>query len=356
MDQIPLRLIGGTLSLGTFKDPTEFRVATERFAQWADADGWEAILIYTDHKQLDPWLVAQLVIESTTQLRPLVAVQPLYMHPFTVAQKVMSLALLYGRQVYLNMVAGGFPRDLESLGDRTPHDRRYDRLTEYASVVMSLLSKQGLTSFSGEFYQVSNLQLPALVSEELRPAIMVSGSSEAGLTAARRLGARAIQYLRPPDQYTHEHFPPGLRYGTRLGIIVRDSTEEAWAAAFRRYPPSDYGTAVRDYAVQITDSVWVKELGKDIRVPPGHPYWLGAYKSGQASSPFLVGTTDDVAAELATYIRYGLTTFLLEVPESAEDSRRITQVFDAAKRLVHVRAKAADMQAAGKDSGIEGNT
>jgi len=43
---------------------------------------------------------------------PLVAVQPVYMHPYSVAKMVSTLAFLHQRRVFLNMVAGGFKNDL----------------------------------------------------------------------------------------------------------------------------------------------------------------------------------------------------------------------------------------------------
>src|SRR5213596_1133469 len=93
-------------------------------ARWSEAAGCEGILIYTDNGLVDPWLIAQAMITHTERLCPLVAVQPVYMHPYAVAKTVASLGFLHGRRIYLNMVAGGFKNDLESLYDPTPHDAR----------------------------------------------------------------------------------------------------------------------------------------------------------------------------------------------------------------------------------------
>jgi len=108
-------------------------------AQWSDRYGWRGILVYTDNSQIDPWLNAQIIVERTERLCPLVAVQPGYMHPYTVAKLVTSFGYLYGRSVYLNMVAGGFRNDLAALNDTTPHDRRYERLCEYTLIISRLL-------------------------------------------------------------------------------------------------------------------------------------------------------------------------------------------------------------------------
>src|SRR5207302_483134 len=109
-------------------------------ARWSERHGCRGMLVYSDNRQVDPWLVAQYVIHHTTELCPLVAVQPVYMHPYSVAKLVTSLAWLHGRRVCLNLVAGGFKNDLEALNDSTEHDRRYERLTDYATLIGRLLS------------------------------------------------------------------------------------------------------------------------------------------------------------------------------------------------------------------------
>ena len=99
----------------------------EEIARWSEDAGCEGMLVFTDNSQLDPWLVSQVIIEATERLCPLVAIQPVYMHPYSVAKMITSFAHLYGRRLYLNMVAGGFKNDLAALNDLTPHDERYAR-------------------------------------------------------------------------------------------------------------------------------------------------------------------------------------------------------------------------------------
>src|SRR5262249_6178275 len=77
-------------------------------AQWSENYGCEGILVYTDNQILDPWLVSQVIIENSCRLSPLIALQPAYMHPYSAAKMVTSIAYLYRRRLYLNMVAGGF--------------------------------------------------------------------------------------------------------------------------------------------------------------------------------------------------------------------------------------------------------
>jgi alkanesulfonate monooxygenase len=155
--------------------------------------------------------------------------------------------------------------------------------------------------------------------------LTMSGSSAAGLSAARTLGARAIQYLKPYEDYEGVGFPPDLQHGTRVGIISRDSADEAWRIARQRYPADSDGAELREYYQQVSDSVWVRELARIKGSRQGQPYWLGPYKNNQASCPFLVGAKETVAAALAGYIRLGLTTFLVETPTDDEDASYITE-------------------------------
>ena len=50
-------------------------------ASWSEKYRCRGTLIYSDNSLVDPWLVAQIIIEHTTELCPLVAVQPIYAHP-----------------------------------------------------------------------------------------------------------------------------------------------------------------------------------------------------------------------------------------------------------------------------------
>jgi alkanesulfonate monooxygenase len=45
-------------------------------ARWSEQYGCKGILVYADNRLVDPWLVAQLIIQQTVTLCPLVAVQP----------------------------------------------------------------------------------------------------------------------------------------------------------------------------------------------------------------------------------------------------------------------------------------
>jgi alkanesulfonate monooxygenase len=116
-------------------------------ASWSEQAGCSAILVYTDDSAVDPWLVSHLILQNTEGLCPLVAIQPVYLHPYAVAKMVAGFGHLYNRRLYLNMVAGGFKNDLVALNDATPHDERCTRLVEYTTIIKLLLSSPAPVTF-----------------------------------------------------------------------------------------------------------------------------------------------------------------------------------------------------------------
>jgi alkanesulfonate monooxygenase len=232
------------------------------------------------------------------------------------------------------MVAGGFKNDLDALHDPTPHDQRYARLVEYTSIITALLAGPGPLTHQGAFYQVSKLKLTPALPEALRPGVFVSGSSEAGLDAARTLGATAIKYPKPPSE--EESPPPDLRQvGIRVGILARPDEDEAWAVAQARFPEDRKGQLTHQLAMKVSDSAWHKELsGRDADRHPDNPYWLVPFQNYKTMCPYLVGSYDRVAAEVARYIALGHRTFILDVPYDAAELEHINVVFTRAQEEV----------------------
>jgi alkanesulfonate monooxygenase len=169
----------------------------ENVARWSEEAGCEGILVFSDNRQLDPWLVSRAIIGATDRLCPLIAVQPTYAHPYPVAKTIASLGFMYGRRTYLNMLAGGLPNDMQALNDAIPDDRRYAHLVEYTRIVQELLRNDGPVTFDGEFYKVTSLRMVPPLPAELQPPVFVSGSSDASRVAALELGATPIEHPLP---------------------------------------------------------------------------------------------------------------------------------------------------------------
>ena len=307
----------------------------QNVAVWSEEAGCRGILVYADNRLADPWQAAQIIAGSTRNLAPLVAVQPVYMHPYSVAKMVSTLGYMYQRKVYLNMVAGGFKNDLKALNDPTPHDLRYERLTEYTQIIAGLLKGEPVT-FDGAFYKVTNLSLQPELPEELFPGIFVSGSSEAGLNAANTLGATAIKYPQPVGDYNAGAETGTGRTGIRIGIIAREHDEEAWDVGVERFPPDRAGQFAHQLAMKTSDSQWHKQLSEmaEQLKERESPYWLHPFKNYKTFCPYLVGSYERIAQEIRRYVEVGFQTFILDIPPAKEELEHINIVFDKALETV----------------------
>lgn len=313
----------------------EYMSRVPEIARWSEQAGCDGILVYTDNSLLDPWALARSIMQATTRLAPLVAVQPAYMHPYTAAKTVTTLAYLEERRVDLNMVAGGFRRDLLALGDDTPHDRRYDRLQEYVAIMQGLFDDEGgSVTLDGDFYSVEGLDLEPPLDLESPPRFFVSGSSDAGLDTARKLGMTPIQYPKPADEQAD---PPGGtgHAGIRVGIVAREDRDEAWRIAKARFPEDREGQLKHQLAMSVSDSVWherLSEVADSEGVTEESPYWMVPFENYKTFCPYLVGDHEEVAAELEAYFSAGFDTLVTDVPFEAEDLQHIGRVLEMARR------------------------
>jgi alkanesulfonate monooxygenase len=311
-------------------DPTgeAFIARLRKTARWSDQYGCRGMLIYTDNRSSDPWVLAQDVIAHTNSLSPLIALQPVYMHPYAAAQKVAALARIFGRSVDLNFVAGGFQFDLTALDDRLGHDARYDRLSEYGVIMRRLLTGDRVT-VQGMYYKVFGLQLGWVMDSDLLPRFTVSGSSPGGLKCAELMNAIAVMYPKPLDP-AKTYSPPVLAetqnaricIGIRIGILARQTEEEAWREARARFPEDPRGQAMRKAAVQASDSSWLHQLSAltgDDHSARRDVYWLGPFGSSKSFCPYLVGSYQNVATYLSAYLRGGVQLIILDCPSEEAD-------------------------------------
>jgi alkanesulfonate monooxygenase len=174
----------------------------------------------------------------------------------------------------------------------------------------------------------------------LVPGIYVSGSSEAGLDAARIIGATAVEYPRPPAECAVERSHPGLNTGIRVGLIARADEDEAWEIANRRFPEDRKGELTHQLAMKTSDSLWHKQLSRSsthLR-DQRSTYWLRPFEMYKTFCPYLVGAYENVAVELASYFALGHRSVILDIPPSKEELGHVKMVFDLATKGVEYEA------------------
>lgn len=295
---------------------------------WSDAYGCTGMLIFVaNDSPVDPWLVAVHGLATTTRFSPLVAVNPVYMHPFSAARMVSSLSNLYGRRIYLNMVTGTAASHLQALNDSLTHDDRYARLGEYIALMTRLLSAREPISFAGSFYGVTRLQLLPPVPTSLFPEFLLAGQSDAARAIGERLGVTRMQILQPT---LHD----GVQaQGIYFGLVTRETDEAAQRAAHRLFPDAPEGRAIVEASLGNTDSVWKHRLGREASTEiAASGYWLGPFHHNQADAPFFVGSHRRAAALIASLAERGVDTVILELGLAEEEYDHASNAFALARR------------------------
>jgi alkanesulfonate monooxygenase len=296
--------------------------------RWSDKYNCTGVLIFTGNDTyIDPWLIAQTVFIDSVNLSPLIAVNPLYMHPFTAAKMISSFAYMFGRRVFLNMVTGTALSYLENLGDNLSHDERYERLKEYIVIIKSLIAGDGLTTFQGNFYRVSNLQVLPKVPKSLFPEFLLAGQSEAARKVCQAVGGIGTQML-PPDINSILSDVRGIHFG----IITRNSEAQAWEVAHRLFPEDKVGQQILDHSMINTDSVWKRRMKAAISLEnsSNQGYWLEPFRNFEADCPYFVGDYTQVSELIVQLVCRGVRVVILDIPYHEEEFYHIDLAFKKA--------------------------
>ncbi|GAA0193601.1 LLM class flavin-dependent oxidoreductase [Fulvivirga kasyanovii] len=300
--------------------------------QLSDEYGFSGMLLFQSNRgNIEPWVFGQELLANSVSLSPIVAVNPVYMHPFTVAKKILTLCGFYGRKVYLNLITGTSKSDMVSLNDYLEHDKRYDRLIEYTKIIDALLRGDGPVTFDGTYYQVSNLQLSSKIREDILPDYFVAGSSEGAQKALIELNATKLGMAKPEGHLHNGEFQPPQKKSVHFGIVAREERDEAQAALKSIFPESKSNQEIQEYSMKNTDAVWKKEMQQYSNQTDNHTYSLVPFKNFKADCPYHVGSYEDVAEVIKGYVINGLSSMIIEIPPGEAEHWHISKVFKLAK-------------------------
>jgi alkanesulfonate monooxygenase len=298
----------------------------------AENYNFEGILFHFNQLMPDPFIMAAFVIQNTKKLSPIIAVQPNYCLPLSTAKMIQSISSLYDRKIILNMITGAAKSELEHMNEKLDHDERYVRLSEFIKVLKSLLSSNGAVTFNGDYYNYTDIQLTPGISPHLFPDFFVAGSSSSSKNVVMEHADVFITHPEPPEQFQQSFATqlnnPDLRAGIKIGIIARETTEEAWAAAQEKYPQNSRGAIITKLKKK-SESNWLRQLatlGSEAEVIDD-VYWMGGFNSGKANNPILVGNYEEVSEYMMRYLDLGVSDIIVAGLETESDFRHSDQVF-----------------------------
>ena len=213
----------------------------QQVALAADSLGYYGVLIPTGKSCEDSWLVASALAPLTRRLRYLVAVRPGLQPPTLAARMAATLDRLSEGRLLINVVTGGDPVENKGDGIFLSHSERYQVTREFLDVYTRLLRGEKV-DYHGEHIHVEGAEVLFPPVQENGPPLYFGGSSEAAIDVAAEQIDSYLTWGEPPELVAEKLAVVReraaargrtLQYGIRLHVIVRETEEEAWAAADR---------------------------------------------------------------------------------------------------------------------------
>ena len=316
----------------------------------ADSLGYEGVLLPTGRSCEDSWIVAASLIEATRRLKFLVALRPGLVQPVQSARMAATLDRLSGGRLLVNLVTGGDPDELAGDGLFLPHEERYALSTEFLTVWREVLraSHEGeAVDFDGDQLRVKGGKLLYPPVSRPYPPVFFGGSSGPAIELAAEQVDTYLTWGEPPAAVAEklgevrqraQAKGRSLEYGIRLHVIVRETEEEAWAAASDLVKHLDEDViAAAQAKFAAMDSVGQRRMAElhkgrfnkdDIRsgleISPNLWAGVGLVRGGAGTA--LVGNPQQVADRLQEYAALGLEYFVLSGYPHLEEAYRFAEL------------------------------
>ncbi|WP_431047140.1 FMNH2-dependent alkanesulfonate monooxygenase [Roseateles sp. L2-2] len=316
----------------------------------ADSLGYEGVLLPTGRSCEDSWIVAASLIEATRRLKFLVALRPGLVQPVQSARMAATLDRLSGGRLLVNLVTGGDPDELAGDGLFLPHEERYALSTEFLTVWRDVLraSHDGEDiDFDGEQLRVKGGKLLYPPINKPYPPVFFGGSSGPAIDLAAEQVDTYLTWGEPPKAVAEkigevraaaEAKGRKLEYGIRLHVIVRETEEEAWAAAgdLVKHLDEDVIAAAQAKFASM-DSVGQRRMAElhggrfdrnniraGLEISPNLWAGVGLVRGGAGTA--LVGNPQQVADRIQEYAALGLEYFVLSGYPHLEEAYRFAEL------------------------------
>ncbi|MBB4401404.1 MULTISPECIES: LLM class flavin-dependent oxidoreductase [Rhizobium/Agrobacterium group] len=288
----------------------------------------------------DVWVLAGALLSHTERLKLLVAIHPGLIAPTLLAKMAATLQEFSRGRLLINVVSGD-AKMLGAYGMTMAHDERYDMADEYLQIWHRLFAGETV-DFKGRHFQTEGAKLALPVGQGIEPPpLWFGGSSDKAIDVAAKHVETYLSWGETPDQIgakvdlvkaRAEQLGRELEYGIRLYVIVRDTDEEAWAAAADLYGRMDErAIAANQRFVGKTDSVGQQRMTamhggqkpenlRDLEIAPNLWAGIGLVRPGPGTA--IVGSPDTVIRTLEAYKKAGVNTFILSGMPLLEEAFR----------------------------------
>ncbi len=310
-------------------------------ARAADRFGFKGVLLPTGTRCEDAWIIAAALIPQTRDLRFLVALRPGSGTPALFARHAATLDRISGGRVLVNVVTGADPADLAGDGNTLSHDERYAQTDEFLTIWRRILSGEP-ADFEGKYLSAHGTDLSFPPVQRPHPPLWFGGSSDAGIEVAAKHIDVYLSWGEPVEQLKEKFervraraaaLGRSIRFGLRINLIVRETEEEAWAAADRLISrvTDDIIAEAQHQFTKVSESVGQKRIsalhqGRRDKLVVGPNLWagLGLVRGGAGTA--LVGSAENVAARIREYQEIGVETFITSAYPHLEEIFNVSEL------------------------------
>jgi alkanesulfonate monooxygenase len=320
-----------------------------QIAQAADDLGYGGVLLPTGRSCEDAWAVASAMVPLTSHLKFLVAIRPGIISPTASARLTSTLDRMSGGRLLINVVTGGDPAEAEGDGVFHAHDQRYQVTDEFLSIWRRVLAGETV-DFIGQHLRVRGAKVLYPPLQRPHPPLYLGGSSPAAHDLAANHIDVYLSWGEPPAAVAEKIADVSrraaahgrrLRFGIRLHVIVRETTEQAWAAArdlISRLDDESIELAQRAFAR--FDSEGQRRMsalhgGRRDQLEVSPNLWAGVGLVRGGAGTALVGDPETVAARMREYAALGIDTFILSGYPHLEEAYRVAELLFPRLPLAH---------------------
>ena len=294
----------------------------------AEKNGFDNVLLPSGYALgIDATAFASAIAVETSRIKLLLAIRLGELVVPQLARQIATLQQIAGGRLVINAISSELP------GETMSSEDRYQRTTESIAVLRSLLAGKRV-DFDGRFVS-AHIDPPRIaVDAPHDPVVYFGGLSE----AARECAARSCDvYLMWPDTTPRmsevmqemnsraANHGRSLRYGWRSHVIVRETEDEARAAATRLLSRLDAetGSSIRAKSLD-SKSAGVARQSELRASADSDGYierhlWTGIGRARSGAGIAIVGNPEQVTVKLREIRDAGVDTFILSgYPHLAE--------------------------------------
>ncbi|MBJ8030403.1 LLM class flavin-dependent oxidoreductase [Bacillus cereus group sp. N21] len=204
----------------------------------AEKHNFDAVLVGSKQKALDPWVMASHLSKFTSTIRFLVAQNTNQVTPIHSSKSLHSLAYITSGRVDINIVSGGAVQEIINMDS---HTNRYSRTKEFAEIFTILKNQGEVYQYKGDNFFVEKYNLFPKLNKSFISNVCVAGSSEEAIDIAAAYADIYLVYANDlkimQNWYSMvkskaEKLNRNVTCGLLIDVIARETSEEAWQEAY----------------------------------------------------------------------------------------------------------------------------